>query len=47
MGFINPEDAKKLRSATDTEAEAPTLTGKALDEYAAENAQKLFGKPPL
>ena len=44
MGFINPRDAEALRSATDTEAEAPSLTGKALDEYAAENAQKLFGK---
>src|SRR5215510_5357597 len=43
MGFINPKDAEKLRLATDTESEAPTLTGKALDEYAAENAQKLFG----
>lgn len=43
MGFINPKDAEKLRLATDTEAEAPTLTGMALDEYAAENAQKLFG----
>jgi len=44
MGFINPKDAEKLKSATDTEAEAPSLTGKALDEYAAENAQKLFGE---
>ena len=43
MGFINPKDAEKLALATNTEAEAPTLTGKALDEYAAENAQKLFG----
>lgn len=44
MGFINPKDAEKLTSATNTEAEAPTLTGKALDEYAATNAQTLFGK---
>lgn len=44
MGFINPEDAEALRAATDTEAEAPLLTGRALDEYAAENAQQLFGK---
>jgi membrane dipeptidase len=43
MGFINPKDADKLTSATSTEAEAPALTGKALDAYAAENAQKLFG----
>lgn len=42
MGFINPGDADKLSSATNTEAEAPALTGKALDEYAAENAEKLF-----
>jgi membrane dipeptidase len=44
MGFINPRDAEALRSATETEAEAPPLTGRALDEYAAENARKLFGK---
>src|SRR5262245_35551128 len=43
MGFINPKDAEKLKSATDTESEAPTLTGKALDEYAAQNAHKLLG----
>lgn len=43
MGFINPKDAEALRSATETEAEAPSLIGRALDEYAAENAQKLFG----
>lgn len=43
MGFINPKDAEALRSATETEAEAPSLTGRALDQYAAENAQKLFG----
>ena len=44
MGFINPRDAEALRSATETEAEAPSLTGRALDQYAAENAQKLFGE---
>ena len=44
MGFINPGDAEALRSATENESEAPLLTGRALDEYAAENAQKLFGK---
>jgi membrane dipeptidase len=44
MGFINPKDADALRSATETEAEAPLLTGRMLDEYAAENAQQLFGK---
>lgn len=46
MGFINPRDAEKLRLATSTEAEAPNLTGKVLDEYALANAQKLFGAPP-
>src|SRR5262249_711425 len=40
----NPKDAEALRSATETEAEAPSLTGRALDDFAAENAQKLFGK---
>jgi membrane dipeptidase len=45
MGFINPKDAGALRVATTAEAEAPALTGKALDEYAAANAQSLFGKP--
>lgn len=44
MGFINPKDAEALRQATQTEAEAPTLTGKALDQFAAKNAQKLFGE---
>ena len=44
MGFINPKDADALRSATDTEATAPELSGRALDEYATENAQKLFRK---
>ena len=44
MGFINQKDAEALRSATETEAEAPLLTGRALDEYAAENALQLFGK---
>ena len=43
MGFINPRDAEALRAATQTEAEAPALTGEGLDEYAAENARKLFG----
>ena len=44
MGFINPKDADKLKSATNAEAEAPSLTGKALDAYAAENSQELFAK---
>jgi len=42
-GYLAEVDAEGLRSATDTEADAPSSTGKALDEYAAENAQKLFG----
>ena len=44
MGFIHPKDAEKLRAATATEAEAPALTGRELDRYAAENAHKLFGR---
>lgn len=44
MGFINPKDAAALQSATNAEAKAPPLTGKALDQYAAENARRLFGK---
>ncbi len=43
MGFINPRDAEGLRSATLAESEAPPLTGRSLDEYAAKNAQHLFG----
>jgi membrane dipeptidase len=43
MGFINPKDQEALRLATETESKAPLLTGKALDDYAAENARKLFG----
>jgi membrane dipeptidase len=42
MGFINPRDTEALRAATGTESDAQSLTGKALDEYAAENASKLF-----
>src|SRR5262245_17367699 len=44
MGFINPEDANALQSATRTETDAPLLSGKALDDYAAGNAQTLLGK---
>jgi microsomal dipeptidase-like Zn-dependent dipeptidase len=44
MGFINPKDAEALRSVTNTESDAPSLTGRALDDYAAANAQNLFGK---
>jgi microsomal dipeptidase-like Zn-dependent dipeptidase len=44
LSMPSHRDAEALRSATDTEAEAPSLTGRALDQYAAENAQKLFGK---
>jgi membrane dipeptidase len=43
MGFINPKDQEALRLATETESKAPLLSGKRLDEYAAENARKLFG----
>ena len=42
MGFINPKDQEALRLATENEAEAPPLTGRPLDEYATNNARKLF-----
>jgi membrane dipeptidase len=42
-GFINPSDAEALRSAIKTETAAPALTGRALDDYAAEDVRNLFG----
>jgi len=42
-GFINPRDAEALRSVTQTESEAPSLTGKALDDYAAEMRKNCSG----
>jgi membrane dipeptidase len=43
-GFVNPKDAEALRAAIRTETSAPSLTGKALDDYAAKDVWKLFGK---
>jgi membrane dipeptidase len=42
-GFVNPKDAEALESAIKTETAAPTLTGRALDDYAAEDVRNLFG----
>ena len=36
-GFVNPSDQEALRVAIHTETHAPVLTGKALDEYAAQD----------
>ena len=43
-GFVNPKDAEALRADIKTETNAPLLTGRALDDYAAEDVRKLFGK---
>jgi membrane dipeptidase len=42
-GFVNPKDAEALESAIKTETTAPALTGRALDDYAAEDVRNLFG----
>jgi membrane dipeptidase len=42
-GFVNPKDAEALESAIKTETTAPILTGRALDDYAAEDIRNLFG----
>jgi microsomal dipeptidase-like Zn-dependent dipeptidase len=42
-GFINPKDAEALRAAIEIETNAPLLTGRALDDHAAEAVRKLFG----
>ena len=43
-GFVNPKDQEALRAAIHIETNAPSLTGEALDDYAAEDVRKLFGK---
>jgi len=43
-GFVNPKDQDALRAAIHIETNAPVLTGKALDDYVAEDVRKLFGK---
>ena len=40
-GFINPKDAGTLRADIKTETNARLLTGRALDDYAAEDVQAL------
>lgn len=42
-GFINPKDADALRTAIEIETTAPPMTGRTLDDYAAEDVRKLFG----
>lgn len=42
-GFVNPKDAEALRAAIEIETTAPLLTGRTLDDYAAEDVRKLFG----
>ena len=42
-GFVNPADAEALRSDIRTETTDSLLTGRALDDYAAEDVRKLFG----
>jgi membrane dipeptidase len=47
-GFVNQQDAEKLRAAfAAAQEERPTLTGKALDEYAAEEFRKEMKAPPM
>ena len=42
-GFVNPKDADALRAAIEIETTAPTMNGRALDDYAAQDVRKLFG----
>src|ERR1700678_1192233 len=42
-GFVNPKDAGALRADINTETNAPSLSGRTLDDYAAEDVRKLFG----
>jgi membrane dipeptidase len=42
-GFINPKDQEALRADIETETTAPFMTGRTLDDYAAEDVRKLFG----
>lgn len=42
-GFINPIDAEALRSDIKTETSDSSLTGRALDDHAAEDVRKLLG----
>ena len=42
-GFVNPKDADALRAAIEIETTAPTMNGRTLDDYAAQDVRKLFG----
>jgi membrane dipeptidase len=42
-GFVNPKDAELLRADIKIETNAPLLSGRTLDDYAAEDVRKLFG----
>lgn len=42
-GFVNPKDADALRAAIEIETTAPVMTGRTLDDYAAQDVRKLFG----
>jgi membrane dipeptidase len=42
-GFVNPKDADALRAAIEVETTAPTMDGRTLDDYAAQDVRKLFG----
>jgi membrane dipeptidase len=36
-GFVNPKDAPALQAATESESDAPSLTGKALDDHSVDH----------
>src|SRR6202789_2843957 len=42
-GFVNPKDEEALRSAIEIETTAPVMSGRTLDDYAAQDVRKLFG----
>ena len=42
-GFVNSKDVEALRSAIEIETTAPVMTGRTLDDYAAQDVRKLFG----
>jgi membrane dipeptidase len=42
-GFVNAKDVEALRAAIEIETTAPVMTGRTLDDYAAQDVRKLFG----
>jgi len=42
-GFVNPNDVEALNADIKRETDATSLTGRALDDHAAEDVRKLFG----